>query len=34
MPDVYPRQNLNLIEEKATSGMEKVREILLREYNN
>lgn len=32
MPNVYPRDNLYLIEEKATTGMEKVKDILLSEH--
>ena len=32
MPDVYPKDNLHLIEEKATTGMEKVKDILLTDY--
>ena len=32
MPDVYPRNNLFLIEEKASTGMLKVKEKLLKEF--
>jgi NAD-dependent deacetylase len=32
MPAVYQRENLFLIEEKATTGMEKVKDILLTKY--
>jgi NAD-dependent deacetylase len=32
MPEVRKRPNLYLIEEKASTGMQKVRDILLKEY--
>ncbi|MFC2126672.1 Sir2 family NAD-dependent protein deacetylase [Bacteroidota bacterium] len=32
MPNVYQRENLHLIEEKATSGLDKVKDILLADY--
>lgn len=32
MPNIYPRKNLFLIEEKASTGMKKVKEELLNKY--
>jgi NAD-dependent deacetylase len=32
MPDIYPRPNLFLIEEKASTGMKKVKEKLLKDF--
>lgn len=32
LPDIYPRANLYLIEEKATAGMKSVKEDLIRKY--